>query len=239
MTNIVLHGLIAKEFGDSFAMDLRFASEVVDALDCIRDGFKIRINELASEGLNYCIIIDGKDTLTMTQEDFLRKPERVDVVPHIIGSGVVGIGTAILSAVGIGGAAAGVAGTIAGSAALFSMAAFAIGSVTMLAVSIGLQMLLAPGRPNTTPGAKVDGPISATSRSLQESFTFSNKTNVASQGAPVPVGYGRLKIGSQVIQATTKSFHQNTDALSAMRKSAVNIGNEASTNSGGTSKRQN
>ena len=232
MTNIILHGLIAKEFGNSFTMDLRFASEVVDALDSIRDGFKIRINELASEGLHYCIIIDGKDTLTMAQEDFLKKPEKVDIVPQIIGSGPAAIGTAILGAFQIS------ATTVAGSVGL-SIAAFAIGSVTMLAVSIGLQMLLAPGRPNTTPGAKVDGPISATSRSLQESFTFSNKTNVASQGSPVPVGYGRLKVGSQIIQATTKSFHQNTDALSAMRKSAVNIGNEASTNSGGTSKRQN
>jgi len=34
---------------------------------------------------------------------------------------------------------------------------------------------------------------------------------VASQGAPVPVGYGRLKVGTQVIQATVKSYPQYND----------------------------
>jgi len=38
------------------------------------------------------------------------------------------------------------------------------------------------------------------------SLVFSNRVNVASQGAPVPIGYGRLKVGSQVVQATIKSY---------------------------------
>jgi len=45
---------------------------------------------------------------------------------------------------------------------------------------------------------------------------FNNVANVATQGAPVPIGYGRLKIGSSVIQATIKSFpmsHKTADAF--------------------------
>ena len=43
----------------------------------------------------------------------------------------------------------------------------------------------------------------------KSSLIFSNTVNVASQGSPVPIGYGRLKVGSQVIQATIKSFPQH------------------------------
>ena len=47
-----------------------------------------------------------------------------------------------------------------------------------------------------------------TAAASKQSFIFSNIVNVASQGAPMPLGYGRLKVGSQVIQASIKSFPQ-------------------------------
>jgi predicted phage tail protein len=37
-----------------------------------------------------------------------------------------------------------------------------------------------------------------------QSFFFSNRVNIASQGTTIPVGYGRLRIGSSVIQANAK-----------------------------------
>jgi predicted phage tail protein len=50
------------------------------------------------------------------------------------------------------------------------------------------------------PGA--EGTSSATSKSL----SFSNRENIVEQGNPVPLVYGRLKVGSFVIQSTIKSF---------------------------------
>lgn len=50
------------------------------------------------------------------------------------------------------------------------------------------------------PGA--EGTSSATSKSL----SFSNRENIAEQGNPVPLVYGRLKVGSFVVQNTVKSF---------------------------------
>ena len=52
----------------------------------------------------------------------------------------------------------------------------------------------------------------------KSSLIFSNTVNVASQGSPVPLGYGRLKVGSQVIQATIKSFPQNQDPQTVMER---------------------
>ncbi len=62
----------------------------------------------------------------------------------------------------------------------------------------------------------------------KSSLIFSNTANVASQGSPVPIGYGRLKVGSQVIQATIKSFPQHQapqKALAGSTNNPVFIGN--------------
>jgi predicted phage tail protein len=101
-----------------------------------------------------------------------------------------------------------------------------VGALVMTAVSMGLQMLLAP-KPSAPPQ------ISATTKALQESFNFSNKTNMATQGSPVPVGYGRLKVGGQVIQVSIKSYPQTqqsntamqTNGLSTVSNSVVSITN--------------
>lgn len=50
------------------------------------------------------------------------------------------------------------------------------------------------------PGA--EGVSSVNSRSL----SFSNRENITEQGNPVPLVYGRMKIGSSVIQSSIKSF---------------------------------
>ncbi len=46
----------------------------------------------------------------------------------------------------------------------------------------------------------------ATSSASSKSLSFSNRENIAEQGNPVPLAYGRLKVGSYVVQSTIKSF---------------------------------
>ena len=43
------------------------------------------------------------------------------------------------------------------------------------------------------------------------SFLFSTKDNLTSQGIPVPVGYGRLKIGTKVISNKIESNNRESD----------------------------
>jgi hypothetical protein len=40
-------------------------------------------------------------------------------------------------------------------------------------------------------------------------LSFSNRENITEQGNPVPLVYGRIKIGSAVIQSSIKSFPLN------------------------------
>lgn len=207
MTNIKLHGILAKEFCESTKLELAKASDVVRGIDANRPNFQNRISQLAAQGMHYTIIVDGIKITDPKALTVMNKPKQIDLVPVVCGSGptAASIGYTVLAAFGATGGATS-AGALVGG---YAVAAYAIGFVALTAVSVGLQLLLAPDP---------DGPepISATTRALDESFTFSNKVNLANQGSPVPVGYGRLKVGSQVIQFCVKSFPQSQNSLDAM-----------------------
>jgi len=196
MTDITLHGILAVEFGRHFSMQVDKAKNVLAAIDCNRSNFIKRVNELSQEGLNYTIIVDNKSITDFLELEIEKEPKTIDLVPLIIGSGGFALVAAITGVV-----------VEAGTTAFF--VASAINAIIIGVISMGLQMLLAP-KPEAPP------PASATTKALQDSFGFSNKVNAATQGSPVPVGYGRLKIGAQVIQTSIKSYPQNQSSTSAM-----------------------
>ena len=69
------------------------------------------------------------------------------------------------------------------------------------------------------PKPEVQG-VEATAQASRSSFVFGSPLNTASQGTPVPVGYGRLKVGSKVIQASVKSFPQNQQTQNVLTANA-------------------
>ena len=64
-----------------------------------------------------------------------------------------------------------------------------------------------------------DGPdrVEATARGSAQSQVFSNPENLATQGGALPLGYGRLRVGSKVIQACIKSYPQHQPPQQAMQ----------------------
>ena len=212
MTNIILHGILAKEFQPSFRMKIHKAANVVKAIDANRSSFNKRILDLAREGLNYTIIVDGRKITELEELNAQKEPQEIHLVPLIVGAGGV-LGGAILIGVGkaLGGVGLATLGGFVTGLAANTLASGIVGGLVMTAVSMGLQMLLAP-KPDAGP------PISAATKALAESFSFSSKANVASQGTPVPVGYGRLKVGSQLIQMSIKSYPQSQTSTTAMRE---------------------
>jgi predicted phage tail protein len=208
MTHITLHGILAKEFGINFKMQIDRAKNVLAAIDCNRSNFIKRVNELAQEGLNYTIIVDNKRIMDLLELETHNDPKEIHIIPLIAGAG---IGAAILTAV----LTSSLVGMSATAAAAFLATGMGmaisglIGAVVMGAVSMGLQMLMAPKPDNPAP-------VSASTKAMQESYAFSNKVNSANQGSPVPIGYGRLKVGAQVIQTSVKSYPQNQNSSIAM-----------------------
>jgi len=83
---------------------------------------------------------------------------------------------------------------------------------------MGIQMALAPKPKMDRPSADVN--------SAKQSFLFSSKANTAEQGIPVPVGYGRLRVGSAVIQSTIKSYPQAFEKENSLFSDGQAINND-------------
>lgn len=82
-------------------------------------------------------------------------------------------------------------------------------SVLFMLASTAIQYALTD--PGTIDGGQAE--VSADSGSL----SFNNsQVNLASQGSPLPIGYGRLKVGSSVIQSSMKSAPQTIESIKAM-----------------------
>lgn len=214
MTNITLHGILGKEFGENLKLNLNRTKYILKAIDVNKKNFINRINELSREGLNYTIIIDNQKIQDISELDIKNTPQEIHLVPMIVGSGAA-IGAAVLT-----GISAGLAGIGIGTATVFTSSMLAsqiVGGLILSAVSLGLQYLLADNESTSSQA-------SASTKALEESFIFSNKVNLANQGSPVPIGYGRLKVGAQVIQFSIKSYQQSRDTRDAYTQDQFNIG---------------
>jgi predicted phage tail protein len=81
-------------------------------------------------------------------------------------------------------------------------------NIAIMVASMAIQMAMRPKPPKPE---QLQSEVSAG----KQSFLISSNTNLAQQGVPVPVGYGRLRVGSYVIQSSVKSYHQ-TQQISAI-----------------------
>jgi predicted phage tail protein len=197
MTKITLHGILAKEFQKCFNLSIKRPKEIFDAISCSHPQFRHRLAELARQGIHFTLLIDGKK-IERTEDLCVENSKSIDVVPLICGAGDSGAIIALI-VIGIFTAGAGLALGV-GATGWVAVAAQALTSLGTGMILMGLQMALAP-KP------EMERPSSDVSASKQ-SFNFSSKANVAEQGIPVPVGYGRLRVGSAIIQSNLKSYPQ-------------------------------
>jgi len=199
MTIVNIHGILAREYGSSFILNLPNPKDVLEAIDCNRLGFLQRLVELQREGFCYDLIIDKKRITNGPDMENISDPATIDLVPAISGSGPV-IGGIIM---------------FLGSGTLL---AYLANAVIFAAISYAL-----------TPKPENEA-LEIEANSSKGSLIFSNTANLANQGSPVPIGYGRLQVGSQVIQATIKSFPQHQEPSKAMQGSESNpifVGNRS------------
>tara|TARA_R100001443_G_scaffold116015_1_gene135290 strand:- start:63 stop:866 length:804 start_codon:yes stop_codon:yes gene_type:complete len=235
MTRVNLHGILAQEYGKQFSLRLGKVTDVVRAIDCNRDGFLHRLGQLQLQGFFYDIIVDNERLRDIAPEK-LRTATQIDLVPVIAGAGVI---PAVIGAVGsvagaVGGAIGAVGGAIGGAVGAIGGAFGAGGALSGIGGTIikgvGMSLLskaLTPKPPvmeapkppkaldpitviEETAGASAEAGASA------NSYVFGGRANLAAQGAPLPIGYGRLRIGSNVIQASVKSYPCELEPVSMM-----------------------
>jgi hypothetical protein len=194
MTNIYIHGILSKYFGYLFKINVNNALSAIKAIDANREGFIKKIFDLSSNDCNYCLVIDGQFINDSNQFIERRKINRIDIVPCINGSG-----GAIVAA--IGGAA--FAGSTAGIITTFLVNA-ALSAAISLATSYISNMINKQAAPPQQSIAV--GGAASVIEAKGKSYIFNNYENVISQGAAIPVGYGKMKIGSKLINFNLKNY---------------------------------
>jgi predicted phage tail protein len=210
MTIINLHGILAHEFGKEFTMYIEKPKQAIDAIDANKPLFKKRILELSQQGIHYSILVDGENISHPEQLEIKKAITVIDLTPVICGQGFTALITTIAGALTGGAGAVGAAlvtGSVAAGFTATALTSFIGGALNMIAVTL-IQQALAPSQKPQRTEARISG--------TKESFLISSKGNLAEQGVPVPVGYGRLRIGTSIVQSTVKSYPQRQRVSNAL-----------------------
>ena len=183
MVNVRFYGSL-KQFGSEFRLDCQTTAEIVQALTSqipklrqfIQQGlFTVRVgrdyfdNRYLEQGLSHKL----KDDATVHFTPVLKGSKRG----------------------GLFGVIAGVA-IIAGAIALGPLAGIISTNAAWIVGSVGASLLLGGVAQMLTkmPEMKI-----GTEKEKKQSTAFSNLSNMTAQGKPIPLAYGRMRVGSLII----------------------------------------
>ena len=99
---------------------------------------------------------------------------------------------------------------------------FIVGAGTgleMFLISLAVSLVSAVIQYALMDPGTIDGGESTVSGGGSLMFS-SSQVNLAAQGSPLPIGYGRLKVGSSIIQSSMKSLPQTISSIDNMYKDA-------------------
>ena len=225
IVKVKFHGNLGKRLKKkTWDIAVESVSEAFYAIDIMskRNLVKCMIED-AEKQLQYKIKVNNKpvDTSTIDPEKLStiqdselcikRKIKTIDIIPLLEGSG--GGGGVLMAIVGIaliiasGGAIAAAGGLAKASA----MAQFGLMAGLTLAAG-GISMMLAKP-PKFDDFREIEQTKKATS------YLFGGPVNTANEGGPVPVGYGRLIAGSQIIQSSLNTRELTVEELGTYRPS--------------------
>ena len=233
LTKIKFHGELGEHMGKEYNLSVGSVKEALQAVNKISgkklSKYFMKDNNFHNE---YRILVNGKDLASKHKKidsvDKVNSSEivmerknldTIDVVPVIQGSGnnflaiLLVVVAVVLIATGVGAALGGglfQASTVAaGTTGLGTATALGIGAGTAIVAGLGLlaagvSVLLS--KPPEFPAFQ-----NATTAGGRRSYLFNGPENVQGEGRAVPFGYGRLKIGSQSIDATYEITYADAD----------------------------
>ncbi|MGM8527261.1 tail assembly protein [Enterobacter asburiae] len=188
MTTIRLGGQLGKIFGKVHQRLIRTTGEAGRALAATIPGFEAYMKSSRSRGLTYAVFRD-KDNIGQDDLDFPNAGREIRIVPLVMGSKRAGVLQTILGAVlVVVGALGATIGQAYGGGA-WGPAAMKLGAAL---VAGGVIQMLSP---------QASGLASKQSADNRASYAFGGVTNTAAQGYPVPLAYGKRRIGGAIISA--------------------------------------
>jgi predicted phage tail protein len=175
MTTIKLYGQL-RQFGRSFRLSVRSPAEAVKAL-CIQiPGFEKFISNAKSRGIEFAVF-RGSKNLEEKELSFGGSGE-IRIAPVISGSKRGGLLQTIVGAVLI------VASFIPGFQALLPVGIALVAGGVIQMLSPQAQGLKTSAAPENTPG-----------------YAFGSAKNTTASGNPVPLCYGKRRVGGAIISA--------------------------------------
>lgn len=204
LIQIKLHGVLGKKFGECWELAVSSVSAAINAINELTDGkFYQYLGLKEQKGAKYNILINGEDFVSSeghldSEQDVkkivntnlvipLSNLKTIDIIPVIQGADS-GLLTTILGGLLV------VIGVVLLIIPGFNMLGFA-------AIMIGAG-LLAAGITALLSKPPVFEDFRDIGGGKKASYLFNGPENTTREGGPVPVGYGRLLVGSQVIAAS-------------------------------------
>lgn len=199
MKTVHLHGQLGKRFGAKWKLQAKTTAEILNALEANNEGFyNYIVQKEFQENQKYYILTKKPELITTKEElesSFIDQnkllnsfdSEEVHIVPAAEGGALI---TGLV--IGAAAAAAFAVGAISATVALM------IGSIAIGFITQGL----------TKPPEQPKPPDSVASKS----FLMKGAQTRKSQGVPIPIGYGRLRVGATNISesSTCKRFTGNS-----------------------------
>jgi predicted phage tail protein len=243
MTNITLHGEIAEQVGrENWKIKVNSIKEALRAIQVLSKGKLLKyLIGAAEKSVEYKVIVNKREIMN-PENISLEKPESIlnselvminekletlDIVPIIRGAGGGGNSTTkgvlalvlgvILIATGIGAAGGvtflGMAGVKGGLGATMLSGAL-IGAGVGLAVTGITLLMMSPPKFDDFRKIQEDG--------SKPNYLFDGPSNILGEGGPVPIGYGKMKIGSQTVEVSVNNVELGTKSTATDVKDSIN-----------------
>ena len=222
MKRVVLRGELGKQFGRIHKFDLTTPAEAIRALCANFEGFQQALVTAGERGIGYIVQV-GKAAIDEVDE--IHNPtgqdEEISITPVLAGAGggvgKILTGVALVAAAivlgPLGGGFLGLGAGVGGGGAvgvgfLTAGASSAIGFIGASLILSGTAQLLSPqpadlpGLTGATGGRRNSfDPVNNDPADNRSSYIYNGAVNLTAQGNPVPICYGRMRVGSVVVSA--------------------------------------
>ena len=239
MTSITLHGEIAEQVGrESWNLKVNSIKEALRAIQVLSKGKLLKyLIGAAEKSVEYKVLVNKREimnpeSISLEKPDSIlnselvminEKLETLDIVPIIRGAGggggnnttkgvlalvlgVLLIATGVFAPVGFGlGLSATASATLSGAL---------IGAGIGLAVTGITLLMMSPPKFDDFRKIQEDG--------SKPNYLFDGPSNILGEGGPVPIGYGRMKIGSQTVEVSVNNIELDNKSTAADVKDQIN-----------------
>ncbi|TCK37968.1 putative phage tail protein [Paraburkholderia sp. BL8N3] len=177
MMTVRLYGDLGARFGRRYLLDVHSPAEAIHALCVQLRGLRQYFLEHATQQFR----VRGRQDYDEHDIDYPQCTGTLKIVPLVQGTGAFGKV--------LGGAALAIVGAVVSAYGAPQIGAGLVSMGIGLALG-GVAQMLAP---------RVKGTATPEKAENTPSLAFDGAVNTMGQGGPVPLGYGRLRVGSQII----------------------------------------